>query len=52
MAYSTIDKPTDYFNTVLYTGNGGSQNITGVGFSPDWVWIKRRKSAGGNMITD
>ena len=20
MAYTTIDKPTDYFNTVLYTG--------------------------------
>ena len=24
MAYTTIDKPSDYFNTVLYTGNGSS----------------------------
>ena len=28
MAYTTIDKPTDYFNTALYTGNGGTQSIT------------------------
>ena len=26
MAYTTIDKPTDYFNTVLYTGNGASSH--------------------------
>ena len=39
-----IDKPSDYFNTVLYTGNGGTQSITGVGFQPDWVWIKNRSS--------
>jgi hypothetical protein len=43
MAYTTIDKPTDYFNTVLYTGNGAaSRAITGVGFQPDWVWVKSR----------
>ena len=33
---------TDHFNTVLYTGNGTSQSITGVGFQPDWVWFKSR----------
>jgi hypothetical protein len=35
MAYTTIDLPTDYFNTkVLYTGNGvATQSITGVGFN-------------------
>ena len=52
MAYSTIDKPTDYFNTVLYTGNGGSQNITGVGFSPDWVWLKGRNNANNHNLND
>ncbi|MAL47227.1 LamG-like jellyroll fold domain-containing protein [Hyphomonas sp.] len=37
------EEPADYFNTVLYTGNGsGSQAITGVGFQPDWVWAKAR----------
>jgi len=33
---------SEYFNTVLYTGNGGTQSITGVGFQPDWVWMKSR----------
>ena len=42
MAYTTIDKPDDYFNTVLYTGNGSTQSITGVGFQPDFVWCKTR----------
>ena len=31
----------DHFNTVLYTGDGNAtQNITGVGFMPDWTWLK------------
>ena len=38
MAYTDIDKPTDYFNTKLYTGNGSTQSINGIGFQPDWVW--------------
>ena len=42
MAYTTISKSTDYFNTKLYTGNGGTNAITGVGFQPDWVWVKNR----------
>jgi hypothetical protein len=34
-----INKSSDYFNTVLYTGNGSTQSISGVNFSPDFVWI-------------
>ena len=34
-----------YFNTVLYTGNGATQTIGGVGFQPDFVWYKSRSSA-------
>ena len=53
MAYTTIDKPTDYFNTVLYTGNGGStQAITGVGFQPDWVWVKSRSDTEQHALWD
>jgi len=48
MAYTTIDKPTDYFNTVTYTGTGSTQSITGVGFQPDWIWGKGRTLAGYN----
>ena len=45
MAYATINKPTEHFNTVLYTGNGSTQSITGVGFQPDFTWIKARDGA-------
>ena len=52
MAYTTIDKPSDYFNTKLYTGTGGTQAITGVGFQPDWVWLKARSSAYSHQLFD
>ena len=52
MAYSSIAKPTDYFNTVLYTGTGSSNSVTGVGFQPDWVWLKKRNSTGNHFIYD
>ena len=52
MAYTTINKSTDYFNTVLYTGSGSSQNITGVGHNPDWVWIKRRNGTRSHRLFD
>ena len=43
MAYTTINKSTDYFNTKLYTGNGSNNHtITGVGFDTDLAWIKNR----------
>ena len=42
MPYTTINKSTDNFNTVTYTGNGSTNAITGVGFQPDFTWIKRR----------
>ena len=47
MAYTTIDKPSDYFNTKLYSGNGGTQSISSVGFQPDWVWTKGRSGTYG-----
>ena len=40
-----INKPQDHFETKLYTGTGATHNITGVGFQPDWVWIKSRSQA-------
>ena len=48
MAYTDIDDPSLHFNTVLYTGNGGTNAITGVGFQPDWVSIKRRSGSASN----
>ena len=53
MSYTTIDRPTDYFNTVLYTGNGTTDHaITGVGFQPDWVWLKNRSDAKQHHLFD
>jgi hypothetical protein len=53
MAYTNIDLPTDYFNTVLYTGNGTTDYaITGVGFQPDWLWIKERGGTGSHILVD
>ena len=52
MAYTYIDKPTDYFETILYTGNGSSLEVNGLDFSPDWVWIKKRSNAANHMMYD
>ena len=52
MAYTTIDDPTIYFNTVLYTGNATARTITGVGFNPDWVWIKNRSGDYSHFLGD
>jgi hypothetical protein len=39
-----VTKPSDLFDVKLYTGNGSTQTISGLGFSPDLVWIKKRNS--------
>jgi len=47
MAYTTIKKPSDYFNTLLYAGNStAGRSITGVGFAPDFLWLKDRTTQG------
>ncbi len=53
MAYTTIDDPTSFFNTVLYTGDGNNgKTVTGVGFQPDWVWLKSRSEAEHHTLND
>jgi len=47
-----IPLPSAHFNTVLYTGNGGTNAITGVGFQPDWVWAKVRDEAYSHGLFD
>jgi len=42
----------DYFNTVLISGNSGTQAITGVGFQPDWTWNKTRNVAEHHILID
>ena len=52
MAYSTIPKGSLYMNTKLYAGNGNARSITGVGFQPDWVWIKNRTIGANHALFD
>jgi len=55
MAYTTIDDPSSYFQTTLYTGNGGTQSITNTGNSdlqPDWIWTKVRSETGSHRLVD
>lgn len=52
MAYSTISKPSLHFNIKLYTGTGSSNAITGVGFQPDFVWLKDRGNSTAQCLFD
>tara|TARA_Y100001937_G_scaffold21044_1_gene29590 strand:- start:31 stop:1098 length:1068 start_codon:yes stop_codon:yes gene_type:complete len=45
-------QPKDYFNTVLYTGNASTNAITGVGFQPDWLWVKSRSRTDNHRLID
>jgi len=51
MAYISF-QPKDYYSTKLYTGNGSTQSITGVGFQPDFTWIKARNQTYNHYVFD
>ena len=51
MAYISF-QPHDHFNNVLYTGSNGANAITGVGFQPDWLWLKPRNYTDHHRIMD
>ena len=42
MAAYIAFQPSDYYSTTLYTGNDSTNAITGVGFQPDFTWLKYR----------
>lgn len=53
--FSPLDDvtPEDHFNTVLYTGNAvDNRSITGVGFQPDFVWVKSRSNPLNHYLCD
>ena len=53
MAYTNIDNPSEYFSTTLYTGDGSAdQSMTGAGFKPDFLWIKRRNASERHVLTN
>ena len=48
----TIADGSNYFDTKLWTGNGSTQTISGLKFSPDLVWIKSRSGAFAHLLFD
>ena len=57
MAYTTIDDPSAYFHTRLYTGSGSSglqvrNNANAGDFSPDWLWLAPRSNGDNNVMFD
>tara|TARA_R100001480_G_scaffold1541_2_gene4808 strand:- start:419 stop:1459 length:1041 start_codon:yes stop_codon:yes gene_type:complete len=55
MAYTTINDPSTYFQTQLFTGTGSSLSVTNTGnanLQPDWVWIKNRDISASHVLTD
>ena len=51
MAYISF-QPTDFFTPKIYTGTGASNSLTGLGFQPDFIWIKDRDGGNGQMWTN
>jgi len=47
-----VAKSSDYFQTVLWTGNSSTQTVSGLSFSPDLVWLKCRNDAYGHRLLD
>ena len=51
MAYTDIDDPKSFFNTVLWTGNGADRTIT-TDHATDWIWMKDRDQGIFHRLTD
>ena len=45
-----VAKPSTAMDVKLYTGNGSTQTISGLGFSPDLVWIKNRSTGNASHV--
>lgn len=46
------EQPGDFFKAVTYKGNGGSNEISSVGFEPDFVWVKEKDGEGNHCLLD
>jgi hypothetical protein len=47
-----INKPNEYFNTKLYTGDDTNNREISLGLTPDLTWIKARNVAYGHILFD
>ena len=51
MAYTTINKSKEHFDTLLYTATG-TQSVTGAEFQPDLSWVKSRSTTSSHYLLD
>jgi hypothetical protein len=47
-----VAKPNEVMDVKLYTGNGSTQTISGLNFSPDFIWTKSRSRVDNNVLHD
>jgi len=55
MAYTTINKPSDYFSTTIYTGTATQQSVnTGIDMANNgsMLWVKDRDGANNHNLFD
>ena len=52
MAFTSVDDPTIYFETELYSGSSSDVTMNALSFQPDWVWLKKRSGSGDNLTYD
>ena len=57
MAYTTIDRPSDYFRVKTYSGSSSDGNAitwdeTDNNMQPDWLWLKNRTAAQEHWLAD
>ena len=52
LADPAIKKPTEHFNTKLYTGNGATAQEISLDFNPDLVWVKSRTDTEHHSLVD
>ena len=49
---TVVPRSDQYIGVVRYTGNAGSNNVTGYKFKPDFVWLKNRGGSGNHFLHD
>jgi len=52
MAYTTINKSSDYFLAKTYTGTGNAGNTISVGWESDFLWLKSRTQTYPHYVFD
>lgn len=52
LSSATITNPKGHFDVQTFTGNGSTQSISGMQFTPDFIWGKSRSAASDHRLID